>query len=62
MMQSSAWIHILQDVPRCLVTGHPCGTDTWARGSSCPCAPCQAFVARTEAQRRWWATTGGEEE
>lgn len=30
---------------RCEVTGNPCGTDTWAAGSACRCAPCQRLVA-----------------
>lgn len=30
---------------RCERTGNQVGTDTWAVGYSCPCAPCQALMA-----------------
>jgi hypothetical protein len=36
---------------RCLVTGNPCGTDTWQVGSPCACANCQAWLAQSDADR-----------
>ena len=29
---------------RCNVTGNPCGSDTWAVGRPCQCAPCQQYL------------------
>jgi hypothetical protein len=29
---------------RCLVTGNPCGTDTWAVGHPCECSRCRKFL------------------
>jgi hypothetical protein len=34
-------------VARCEVTGNPCGTDTWAKGTACSCAACQAWLAHS---------------
>lgn len=30
----------------CDVTSNPCGTDTWAEGHPCQCAPCREYVDR----------------
>ena len=29
---------------KCLVTGNPCGTDTWIVGRSCKCINCQRYI------------------
>jgi len=31
-------------VNRCEVTKNQCGTDTWAEGYACACAPCQHYL------------------
>jgi hypothetical protein len=30
---------------RCLITGNPCGTDTWEKHSACKCVNCQTWLA-----------------
>ena len=42
---------------RCRVTHNPCGTDTWAIGYCCPCAPCQQFIVLYEIERQYLACT-----
>lgn len=37
---------------RCLKSTNPCGTDTWSEGYTCPCAPCQLYVARFALEPR----------
>lgn len=37
------------NLPRCFVTGNPCGTDTWAVGSTCRCSTCAAYCAGYDA-------------
>jgi hypothetical protein len=39
---------------RCLITGNPCGTDTWEKNSSCKCANCQTWLAQSDAEPVAW--------
>jgi len=32
------------DSLRCLITGNPCGTDTWEIHHACPCQNCQEWM------------------
>ena len=32
---------------RCIITNHPCGTDTRLEGTMCPCAPCMRWASET---------------
>ncbi len=41
----------VEDVARCLMTGHPCGTDTRPRGSPCPCHACSGVRYGAAAER-----------
>ena len=36
----------------CLVTGNPCGTDTWAVGCPCPCVECSAYLLERRPSKR----------
>jgi len=38
---------------RCKITGNPCGTDTWMRGSECQCGPCQRWLGQREGIAKW---------
>jgi hypothetical protein len=35
--------------PKCIYSGNPCGTDTWAGGMMCACVNCQAYIRAAEA-------------
>lgn len=37
---------------RCLITGHPCGTDTWIKNHPCACSECQAWLCEQAAALR----------
>lgn len=30
---------------RCMLSGNPCGTDTWMRGTRCECLNCTTWLA-----------------
>ncbi len=45
----------------CKITGNPCGTDTWMRGSECQCIACQRWLGQRDAlmkmdARRTWSS------
>lgn len=33
---------------RCVITGNPCGTDTWEVNHPCPCVECQAWLVKLD--------------
>lgn len=45
------WESVMPAVNRCEVTKNMCGTDTWAEGYACTCAPCQHYLAATAATK-----------
>lgn len=38
-------------VPRCNISGNPCGTDTWGNGCTCHCTSCQDWLRAQEKLR-----------
>jgi len=40
---------MMDAILRCKITGNPCGTDTWMRGSECQCVGCQRWLGQHDA-------------